>query len=107
MPALPDDDAVRATTTAPTIGLGVGGARRARRVKQRAPHQLGVGHHFSWKSASTYSSAIEGQQVVNGLAHADVANRQPQVVCDGHGHAALGGAIELGEHDAGDARRRS
>ena len=33
----------------------------------------------------------------------DIANRHMQIVGDGHADAALGGAIELGQHDTGDA----
>ena len=48
---------------------------------------------------------IEGQQVVHLLADADVADGQVQLARDGHHDAALGGAVELGENDAGDAGR--
>ena len=40
------------------------------------------------------------------FADADEANRQRQVVRDGDGDAALGGAVEFREHDAGDAGGR-
>ena len=43
----------------------------------------------------------EGQQVVDALAHADKAHRQAQTLLDRHNAAALGGAVQLGQDDAG------
>ena len=43
----------------------------------------------------------EGDQVVDALAHADEPHRQAQPLLDGHDAAALGGAVQLGEDDAG------
>ena len=63
-------------------------------------------YHFSSKSASTYSWGANGIEIVDPLADADIADRQLQVVGDGHGDAAFGRAIELGEDDAVDAGDR-
>ena len=49
---------------------------------------------------------VEGHQVVDLFAGADEADRQIQFARDGDDDAALRGAVELGEHDAGDARER-
>jgi methionine synthase I (cobalamin-dependent) len=46
---------------------------------------------------------VELQQVGHLLAYADEADGQVEFLGDGHGDAALGRAVELGEHDAGDA----
>ena len=48
---------------------------------------------------------VEGAQVVDALADADVADRQLQPFGDGEQDAALGGAVELGDDDAGEAHR--
>ena len=45
----------------------------------------------------------EGLQVVDLFANADEAQRLGALAGDGGHHAALGGAVELGEHEAGDA----
>ena len=43
----------------------------------------------------------KGQQVVDALAHADKAHRQAQALLDRHDAAALGGAVRLGQDQAG------
>ena len=43
----------------------------------------------------------KGQQVIDALAHADKAHRQAQALLDRHNAAALGGAVQLGQDDAG------
>ena len=45
----------------------------------------------------------ELQQVGHFFADADEADGQVEFAGDGDGDAAFGGAVELGEHDAGDA----
>ena len=45
---------------------------------------------------------VEGLEVVQLLAEADVVHRQAQLIADGDGDAALGGAVQLGEYDALD-----
>src|SRR3984885_14712046 len=46
---------------------------------------------------------IEWNQVVDFFARADEADRQIQFAGDGYDDAAFGGAVEFGEHDAGDS----
>src|SRR6202050_5693167 len=46
---------------------------------------------------------IEWDQVVDFFACADEADRQIQFAGDGYDDAAFGGAVEFGEHDAGDS----
>src|SRR5579883_1302077 len=46
---------------------------------------------------------VEGDEVVDLLAGADEADRQAKFAGNGHDDAAFGGAVELGEDDAGDA----
>jgi hypothetical protein len=48
---------------------------------------------------------IEWQQVSDLFADADVAHRQTQLARNSDDHTAFRGAIELGENDAGYARR--
>src|ERR1700704_1032650 len=47
-------------------------------------------------------SGIERPQVADLLPYADESHRDLQLVTDPQHDAALGGAIELGEHDARD-----
>ncbi len=51
--------------------------------------------------ASTNSSGSNGDQVVDGLAQADQLHRDAELGLDGEHDAALGRAVELGEHHAG------
>ena len=46
-----------------------------------------------------------GSRSSSRLAHADVADRHAQLAHHGHRHPALRGPVELGEDEAGDARR--
>src|SRR5665647_105160 len=48
---------------------------------------------------------LEGAQVLELLAHADQLDRDPQRLMDGDDDAALGGAVQFGEHDAADVHR--
>src|SRR5690606_27820138 len=45
---------------------------------------------------------VEGRQVVGALAEADQLDRDAELALDLDDDAALGGAVQLGEHDAGD-----
>src|ERR1051325_9392984 len=49
---------------------------------------------------------VERHEVVYRFADADVADRQLQIVRDGDGHTAFGGAVEFRQHDAVDAGGR-
>ena len=98
----------RRRSTAPTIGLGVVRPRPRSASNSARGHvrvvtlRRSVGHHLS-RTARRRSRRRERNQVVDALADADVADRQLQIVRDGDGDAALRGAVELGQHDAGDA----
>src|SRR5687768_9352877 len=46
---------------------------------------------------------VERLQILDLLAHADEAHRQLQFTTDGDGDSALGGAVELGQYQPGDA----
>ena len=46
---------------------------------------------------------LERAQVGGGFAEPDVADRQAELACQREHHAALGGAVELGHDQAGDA----
>ena len=48
-------------------------------------------------------SGSNGSRSSDLLADPDVADGQVQLARDGDHDAALGGAVELGQHDAGDA----
>src|SRR5690349_23987837 len=112
------------TSTAPTIGLGLArpsplaanSKARARKSPSRACAMAD-----SAPPAADFISAvsrdiarsvkkrvdedlrIEGHEIVGGLAGADEAHRQAQFAHDGDDDAAARGAVQLGEHDAGDA----
>ena len=62
VPALADDHAVRRDDDRADQRIRRGDAFSAAGVKQRAPHEVGVGHHFSWKIASTYSRGENGSR---------------------------------------------
>ena len=51
---------------------------------------------------TTISEQMDPQQVVGLLADSEKEDRQSQLTGHGHGHAALGGTIELGQEDAVD-----
>ena len=46
---------------------------------------------------------VENAEILGVLAHADEADGNAQPLCDGEHHAALGGAVELGDHEPRDA----
>lgn len=46
----------------------------------------------------------EGDQVIDALTHADEPHGQAQPLLDRHDTAALGGAVQLGQDDAGGIR---
>ena len=54
-------------------------------------------------SALGKGARVEFAEIFGLLADADEADRQPELARDGDHDAALGGAVELGEHEAGDA----
>ena len=56
------------------------------------------------KSASTNASGSNGEEVVDALPHPDEADRDLERVLDGEDDAALGGRVELGQDDPGQAR---
>jgi len=50
-------------------------------------------------------AGLEGSKIFGFLANADEADRQRQLLRNREHHAALGGAIEFGQRDAGDIDR--
>src|SRR6478609_7452477 len=48
---------------------------------------------------------VEGREVVGPLAQAHELDRHPELALHRHDDATLRGAVELGEHDAGDVHR--
>ena len=58
---------------------------------------------FYPSSESTNASGENSSRSVHLFADADEADGQIHLLGDGDGDAALGGAVELGEDDAGDA----
>src|SRR4051812_11523944 len=62
------------------------GSRLGRISEQRVDERLG----------------LEGGEVVGTFAQPDQLDRDSQLALDGDDDAALGGAVELGQHDAGD-----
>src|SRR4051812_19399761 len=93
------------TMTAPTIGLGlVVASPRSARASARAMYWRSVTSPFVLEQRGGVILGRKRDQIVDPLADADIADRQLQVVGDGHGDPTLGGAVELGEDDAVDAR---
>src|SRR3982751_2809903 len=80
------------TMTAPTIGLGLVVARpRSARARARAMCWRSVTSPFVLEQRGGVVLGGERDQIVDAFADADVADRQLQVVGDGHGDATLGG----------------
>src|SRR5271165_3113671 len=71
-----------------------------------SPHESGVKPPHSKglvKQGIGVGFGVEGDHVVDFFAGADKTDRQFQFAGNGHDDAALGGAVELGEDDSGDA----
>ena len=51
------------------------------------------------------SAGVKGLQVFNVFADANIFHRHAEFFLDANDHPAFGGAVEFGEHDAGDIRR--
>src|ERR1700735_1466727 len=92
------------TRTAPTIGFGCASAT-PRRAKSRARCM-----YTSWdapvalvEEGVDIGLGVEGNEVVDFFAGADETDGKIQFAGDGHDDAAFGGAVELGQDDAGDA----
>ena len=81
-------------------GVGTGQRPALARQVERFAHVI-EGSFFEERFDEFFG--VEGQQVFDLFADADVADGQVQLARDGDHDAALGGAVELGEHDAGDA----
>ncbi len=62
MPALADHHAVRRDHDRADERIRRGDTFGAAGVKQRTPHEVRVGHHLSWKMASTYSLGLNGSR---------------------------------------------
>ena len=54
--------------------------------------------------ARAKSPASKGFEIGRGFADADIMDRQLEFFGDGDENAAARGAVELGHHEAGDAR---
>ena len=48
---------------------------------------------------------LEGAQIVDALAHADIANRRAELLGQGEDDTTLGRAVELGQHQPGKLHR--
>ena len=71
----------------------------APRLRREAPERLMLP---SRAGDELFHKALrgEGDEVVDALAHADEPHRQTEALLDGYHAAALGRAVELGQHDA-------
>src|ERR1039458_6877095 len=95
------------TSTAPTHGFG-----EARAMPLRASSSA-----CCMKASSLEVSLIsieqrihevlrvEGQKIADFFTNPNVSHRQAKFLGDSHYHTALGSAVELGEHNSGDAGR--
>src|SRR5438876_9762048 len=73
----------------------------------RVKHQVACYSYVSWAAALTQDRVdegvgVEGGQIVRALAEADELDRNAQLTLDRDDDAALGRAVQLGQHDAGD-----
>ena len=62
-------------------------------------------HDIAGDQCAGEGARVEFAEILGLFADADEADRQPELARDGDHDAALGGAVELGEHEAGDAHR--
>src|SRR5687768_1110864 len=84
-------------------------AAPALRKIERTVHVLEVGQHpapgsgplpLRFEQRVHVFIDVERYEIIDGLADADIADRQLELARDCDGDAALRGSIELGEHDA-------
>src|SRR3954470_4238614 len=80
------ENATLAITPRTATPTRISGSRLGRIAEQRVDERLG----------------LEGCEVVGTFAQPDQLDRDSQLALDGDDDAALGGAVELGQHDAGD-----
>src|SRR6202021_1253117 len=85
---------------------GQGGRRRVLR-RRRPAGQAPSGRSGSGSAEDGVHERgrVEWRQVIRALAEADQLDRHAELALHGDDDAALGGAVELGEHDAGDVDR--
>src|SRR5947199_10503363 len=102
----------RLTRTAPTIGLGEvwpsprAASRSARRINRRSlKRSSGMVSFRGGEQRLGELLRVEGLQVVCFFAQANEKDRQAELFLDGDDHAALAGAIEFGDDEAGDFDR--
>src|SRR5713226_5101880 len=97
------------TSTAPTMGFGLACASllrarfRARFIQRSAASCEESAIGGSIEERIDECLRVEGHKILNLLARADEADGQAEFARDGHDDAALGRAVELREHDSGDA----
>src|SRR5271163_1613402 len=92
------------TITAPTRGLGCASAMPSRASRVASDSQKLFSRSGLIEERVGISLRVEGDEIVHLLAGADEADGEIELARDGHDDAAFGRAVELGEHDAGDAR---
>src|ERR1700761_9471113 len=98
------------STTAPTIGFGcarpipLAASARARSMRARSRSRTpSVPSRESVEEGIDIGLRVEGDEMVDFFARADEAEGEIQLARDGDDYAALSGAVEFGEHDAGDS----
>ena len=85
-------------------GIGTGQANGLAGEAERMFHEvLIVGIHGLVEQRIGVGLGVEGNEVVDLFAGADKTDGEAEFARDGDDDAAFGGAIELGENDAGDA----
>ena len=97
--AFADDDAA-------DCGIRAGEADAFARQVERVVHEANVVWvHGLVEERVDVGFGVERNQIVDLFAGADETNGEAEFARDGDDDAAFGGAVELGEDDAGDARR--
>src|ERR1022692_551515 len=93
------------TSTAPTHGFGE--ARATPFLASSSACCMNAssleGLHISIEQRIDEVLRVERQKIADLFTNSHVAHRQAKFFRDGYHHAALGGAVELGEHNAGHA----
>src|ERR1700722_12659215 len=102
------------TITQPTVGFGLArptplrarsSAWSMKRMSCEFTYFSRIFHELV-KERVGVSFGVERNEIVDLFAGADETNRQAEFARNGDDDAALRGAVELGENDAGDANGR-
>src|ERR1022692_3310779 len=93
------------TSTAPTHGFGEARAMPLRASSSACCMKASSveGLLISIEQRIHEVLRVEGQKIADFFTDSNIAHGQAKFFRDGHHYATLGGAVEFGEHNSGDA----